>query len=84
MDAEYKKLNMSDHDLLITLHEQIKNVRADIKDIKDGTSTKLEDHEKRLRKQEEFAQNWQGRNLVFGVILMFLIGLLGNYLSHLF
>ena len=39
---------MNDHDLLITMHEQIKNIRADIKDLKDGTSLTLSDHEKRL------------------------------------
>lgn len=41
--------NMTDHDLLITLHEQIKNVRTDIKDLKDGTGSKLTDHEARIR-----------------------------------
>lgn len=45
--------NMSDHDLLITMHEQIKNVRNDIKDLKDGTGAKLDDHETRLRSLEE-------------------------------
>ena len=43
---------MNDHDLLITMHEQIKNIRADIKDLKDGTSLTLSDHEKRLRRLE--------------------------------
>ena len=40
---------MSDHDLLITMHEQIKGIKGDIKDLKDGTSTKLTDHENRIR-----------------------------------
>ncbi len=51
MDADIAKMN--DHDLIITIHEQIKNIRADIKDIKDGTSTQLADHETRIRRLEE-------------------------------
>lgn len=43
---------MNDHDLIITIHEQIKNVRQDIKDLKDGTGEKLADHEMRLRRLE--------------------------------
>ena len=43
---------MTDHDLLITMHEQIKGIKADIKDLKDGTSTTLTDHENRIRRLE--------------------------------
>lgn len=43
---------MNDHDLLVTMHEQIKGIKNDIKDLKDGTSTKLSDHEARLRRLE--------------------------------
>ena len=75
---------MNDHDLLVTMHEQMKNVRADIKEIKDGTSIKLEDHETRLRSLEKIVENWTGRNVVFGIIIMFIIGLLGSLMSKLF
>lgn len=50
MEEDVSKMN--DHDLLITMHEQIKNVRQDIKDLKDGTSSTLSDHEKRIRRLE--------------------------------
>lgn len=43
---------MNDHDLLVTMHEQIKGIKNDIKDLKDGTSTKLSDHESRIRRLE--------------------------------
>ena len=46
------KQEMSDHDLLITVHEQIKNVRQDIKELKTGTEGKLSDHESRIRRLE--------------------------------
>lgn len=50
MDLELAKMN--DHDLLVTMHEQIKGIKNDIKDLKDGTSMKLADHEARLRRLE--------------------------------
>jgi hypothetical protein len=43
---------MSDHDLLITMHEQIRGLKADIKDLKDGTSAELNDHEIRIKSLE--------------------------------
>lgn len=43
---------MNDHDLLVTMHEQIKGIKSDIKELKDGTSAKLNDHELRLRRLE--------------------------------
>lgn len=74
---------MNDHDLLITMHEQIKNIRLDIRDLKDGTAAKIEDHEARLRVLEKFKENWTGRNAVVAVLIMFFIGLLGSYMSNL-
>lgn len=50
MEPDLSKMN--DHDLLVTMHEQIKGIKADIRDLKDGTSTKLSDHELRLRRVE--------------------------------
>jgi hypothetical protein len=57
----------SDHDLLVTLHEQVKQIRTDIKELKDGTQTRLSnletdrvtqkeylDHENRLRFIEKY------------------------------
>lgn len=41
-----------DHDLLVTVHEQVKQVRVDIKELKDGTSVKIGDHEARIRRLE--------------------------------
>lgn len=43
---------ISDHDLLIQLGEQIKQVRIDIKDLGDGTAAKVNDHESRIRRLE--------------------------------
>lgn len=59
--------NMTDHDLLITMHEQIKGIKADIRDLKDGTSAKLADHETRLRRLEL----WGAIAVGFGYALQF-------------
>lgn len=64
--------NMSDHDLLITMHEQIKGIKNDIKDLKDGTSTTLADHENRLRVVE--VGNTQTRT--WGSVIIIAIGIL--------
>ena len=47
-----RAMRQSDHDLLISLHEQVKGIRDDIKDLTDGTSTKITDHELRIRRLE--------------------------------
>ena len=43
---------VTDHDLLVTMHEQLKQVRSDIQELRDGFSAKLQDHEIRLRRLE--------------------------------
>lgn len=68
---------MTDHDLLITMHEQIKGIKADIKDLKDGTSLKLADHESRLRRLEEKMTKvltWGAVGLAAIGIIQFIIG----------
>lgn len=50
MNEDISKMN--DHDLLVTMHEQIKGIKNDIKDLKDGHNEKLLDHETRLRRLE--------------------------------
>ena len=43
---------MSDHDTLITLLSEVRQIRTDIADLKDGTTAKITDHEMRLRRIE--------------------------------
>lgn len=83
-NGDFEHFSRGDRDLLITMHEQIKNIRVDIKEIKDGTSLKLEDHEMRLREIEKFKDNWTGRNAVLATVVMFLVGLLGSLVSKNF
>jgi len=46
--------NNNDHDLLIALHEQMKGIRSDIKEIKDNTKAEVADHESRIRRLERW------------------------------
>ncbi len=43
---------MNDHDLLITIHEQVKQLKLDIQGLNDNTSTRVLDHENRIRRLE--------------------------------
>ena len=40
------KLQQTDHDLLIELRTEVANIRADIKELKDGTTSRIETLEK--------------------------------------
>jgi hypothetical protein len=51
-DILTEHFSRSDRDLLVTMHEQIKGIKVDIRDLKDGTSAKISDHELRLRRLE--------------------------------
>ncbi len=53
------KLQRLDHDTLIRLESKVDSVLTDIKDLKEGTTTKLADHELRLRVLEKLAEQYQ-------------------------
>ena len=77
MEEINKDINkMTDHDLLITMHEQIRGIKADIKDLKDGTSAELKDHENRIKKLELNETGNKVRMYIYISIGTFLAGLL--------
>lgn len=49
---EENHFSREDRDLLVELRTEMTGIRADIKDLKDGTSTTLSDHETRIRRLE--------------------------------
>ncbi len=59
----------SDHDLLITLHSEVRGLRKDIKDLTDGSATKLDDHEGRIRRLEFWGALGIGGLYVLNLIL---------------
>jgi hypothetical protein len=67
---------MNDHDLLVTMHEQLKGVKADVRDIKDGTSRQLADHEHRIKMLEIARSNQKISMAIYISIGAFLVGLL--------
>lgn len=65
--------NLSDHDLLIVLHEQVKGLRGDIQNLSDGSTKQLNDHETRLRSLEQKVWVWAGAAGVLGAALSFAV-----------
>ena len=50
----YDKMRQADHDLLIRLETIVNKIAEDVKELKDGTNTKLENHGARLALVEKF------------------------------
>ena len=70
-----------DHDLLVELKVKMEGLKSDISDIKDGTATKIADHELRINKLET-SNTRQTTMLGIGIaILSLLVSLL---VYHLF
>lgn len=65
--------NLSDHDLLIVLHEQVKGLRVDIQNLSTQNSETLDDHETRLRSIEQTKWSWTGAAGVIGAAVTLLI-----------
>jgi N12 class adenine-specific DNA methylase len=65
-----------DHDLLIELKTRMESLKDDIRDLKDGTTVKISDHETRLFALES-SRGKQSTLLTVGIgILLALLGLL--------
>lgn len=52
MESLSTQMTLNDRDLLIRLDENVKNVLTELRDLKEGTATTLNDHELRLRRLE--------------------------------
>lgn len=73
--------NEGDHDLLIELRTEMKGLRTDIRELKDGTNDRITDHETRLVALEK-SKTIQNTLMSIGIgLLSLLVGLL---LFHLF
>ncbi len=69
----------SDHDLLVGLNVRLEDIKADIKELKDGVSSKLENHEVRIRSLE----NRMVQVFTFGVAGLILLGI-GEFMVNKF
>lgn len=63
----------TDHDLLVQLHEQVKNINIAIQDLKDGNSAKILDHEIRIRRLEYFWALAVGGLAALQLVLKYLV-----------
>jgi hypothetical protein len=70
---EQNHFNREDRDLLVELRTEVVGIRADIKEIKDGTATKINDLELRIRRLEM----WGGIGIGLSLALQFYF----NYLK---
>ena len=73
--------NCGDHDLLIELKTKMDGLKEDIKGLKEGTSVKIEDHEKRLGRLEK-TNAFLRTMLTVGTSL--LVAIWGILIYHLF
>lgn len=46
------KMRSDDHDLLITLNTKVDGLVTDVRDLKDGVYSRLQDHERRINRLE--------------------------------
>lgn len=51
--AEFTPNGLSDHDLLIELRTEMRGVRQDVKDLRDGTSKRVDDLENQKMNRDE-------------------------------
>lgn len=54
---ELDKMQREDHDLLIRLESKVDSLIVDVKDMKDGISQRLADHDTRLRAMEKIMED---------------------------
>ena len=73
-----KKTERDDHDLLIAMETKLDSLIEDIRDLKDGTSKTVGDHEARIRKMEDRQLTWVGAL----AMLQFFIGIVLWFISN--
>jgi len=70
----------NDHDLIIRLDTKLDDLKTDIKELKDGTAMKIEDHEARLK----IIENKITQVFAYGTVGLIVLGIvqfiIGKYL----
>ena len=80
-----------DHDLLIELRAEMRAVRADIKELKDGMALTIKDHETRIRYLEETITTTEASKRgsdnatrIWGTVLIFAVGIAEFILTRIY
>lgn len=68
-EAQREKMRQTDHDLLIKLDVKMTDIGTDIKDLKDGLSTRVGNLEKRVDILEDFRSKAMGIGAVLTVFI---------------
>jgi len=81
--APLAPVHSGDHDLLITLVAKVDGVKEDIRVLNDGTSTKISDHETRIRGLEKIQEASSGsisltNRIVMGACAIVLVSVLSG------
>lgn len=72
--ADRRGQSQIDHDLLVTLHEQVRALReVDVPSLKDGFKSTLDDHELRIRFMEKSIWFATGAAGILGSVISVLI-----------
>lgn len=79
MEDEKKQV---DHDLLITLHEQVRGIRDDIKELKDGMATRVTEVEKRVDKLEKQSGTYLTMTIIYASVGAAMIGLILYHIAN--
>lgn len=74
--------NSLDHDLLIRIETRMESLRTDIKELKDGTSSQIDDHEKRLQKIEKKVNGYVITLSLYAGAVATLIGILVHHILN--
>lgn len=80
MQVPEKQEFKNDHDILIGIMVEVRQIKADIKDLKDGTSAKLSSHEVRIEELEKWKSGAKIYLTIYGVIGGFISILLINHI----
>ena len=75
--------NVDDHDLLIKISTLIGVMQNDITEIKTGTSSKIDDHENRLKKLENKVANYFITITIYSIAIAGTIAALATHLLNI-
>jgi hypothetical protein len=75
-ETELRSRERVDHDLLIALHEQVKGIREDIRELKDGMAARMTNVEKRVDKLEKSSGAYLTMTVIYASIGAAMIGLI--------
>lgn len=80
MQVPEKQEFKNDHDILIGIMVEVRQIKADIKDLKDGTSTQLVDHENKIEELRRWKSGVKIYLAIYGLVGGFLAILMINHL----